>query len=102
MYPVPHRTPDTNPGSNSDTICLERDRGRTLHESDPRDIVSDSDMSSLIPRECRVHVGRSVETDPTRTSSHPDDEALIISQDILKQQMRSTNMCCVMSFQTNK
>jgi hypothetical protein len=28
-------------------------------------------MSSLTPGECRVRVGRSIETDPTRTSSHP-------------------------------
>ena len=49
--PIPglNRTPDRNPGSYSDTICLKYDRGRTFHESDPRYIVSDSDLSPLIP-----------------------------------------------------
>src|SRR5579859_442985 len=44
-----NRTPNRNPGSDSDTISLEHDRDRTLHESDPRYIVSDSGMSSLTP-----------------------------------------------------
>src|SRR5579859_3196635 len=70
-YPGLNRTPDRNPGSGSDTIYLERDRGRTRHESDPRYIVSDSDMSLLILRECRVRVGRSLQSYPIRTSSHP-------------------------------
>src|SRR5579859_6205941 len=48
-YPGLNRTPDRNPGSGSATIYLERDRGRTRHEWDPRYIVSDSDMSLLIP-----------------------------------------------------
>src|SRR5579859_6731406 len=71
-YPGLNWTPDRNPGSDSDTISLERYRDRTLHESDPRYIVSDSGMSSLTPGECRVRVRRSIETDPTRTISHPD------------------------------
>src|SRR5579859_7211145 len=70
-YPGLNRTPDRNPGSDSDTISLERDRDRTLHESNPRYVVSDSGMSSLTPRECRVRVGRNIETDLTCTSSHP-------------------------------
>src|SRR5579859_3925309 len=44
-----NRTPDRIPGLGSDTISLERDRDRTLHQSDPRYIVSDSGMSSLKP-----------------------------------------------------
>jgi len=66
-----NRAPDTNPGSGSGMISLERDRDRTLHEPDPRYIVSDSVMNPLIPVEYRVRVGQSLETDPTRTSSHP-------------------------------
>jgi len=66
-----NRAPDTNPGSGSGMISLERDRDRTLHEPDPRYIVSDSVMNPLIPGEYRVRVGQSLETDPTRTSSHP-------------------------------
>ena len=67
-----NQAPDTNPESGSGMISLERDRDRTLHEPDPRYIVSDSVMSPLIPGEYRVRVGQSLETDPTRTSSHPE------------------------------
>src|SRR5579859_5569533 len=67
-----HRVPDKNPGSDSDTVCLKRDRVRTCHESDPIYIVSCSDTSCWLPEESRDRVGRSLEPDPTRTSSHPD------------------------------
>ena len=70
-YPGLNRTPDRNPGSGSDIIYLECDRGRTRYESDPRYIVSDSVMSSLKPGECCVRVRQTLETDPTHTSSHP-------------------------------
>src|SRR5579859_1197393 len=68
-----HRVPDKNPGSNSDTVCLKRYRVQTCHESDPIYIVSCSDTSCWLPEESRDRVGRSLELDPTRTSSHPDD-----------------------------
>jgi len=66
-----NRTPNRNPRSDSDTIPLERDQDQTLHESDTSYIVSDSGVSSLTPGECCVCVRRSLETDPTCTSSHP-------------------------------
>src|SRR5579859_3546739 len=66
-----HRVPDKNPGSDSDTVCLKRDWVRTCHESDPIYIVSCSDTSCWLPEESRDRVGRSLEPDPTRTSSHP-------------------------------
>src|SRR5579859_7447407 len=81
-YPGFNRTPDRNPGSGSATIYLERDRGRTRHEPDPRYIVSDSDMSLLIPGECRVRVGRSLQPDPIRTSSHPAPRSPIVNRPI--------------------
>src|SRR5579859_3715769 len=66
-----HQVPDKNPGSDSDTVCLKRDRFRTCHESDPIYIVSCSDTSCWLLEESRDRVGRSLEPDPTRTSSHP-------------------------------
>ena len=70
--PGMHRVPDRNPGSDSDIACLKRDRVRTRHESDTIYIVSCSDTSCYLPEESRDRVGRSLEPDPTRTSSHPD------------------------------
>src|SRR5579859_7568112 len=69
--PGMHRVPNKNPGSDWDTVCLKRDRVRTCHESDPIYIVSCSDTSCWLPEESRDRVGRSLEPDPTRTSSHP-------------------------------
>src|SRR5579859_221263 len=64
-----NRTPDRNPGSGSDTISLERDRDRTLHQSDPMYIVSDSGMSTLKPGNVVFVSGEALKpTRPTRVA----------------------------------
>ena len=73
--PGMHWVPDKNPGSDSDTVCLKRDRVQTCHASDPIYIVSCADTSCWLPEESRDRVGRSLEPDPTRTSSYPAPEA---------------------------
>src|SRR5579859_7564652 len=69
--PGMHWVPNKNPGSDSDTVCLKRDRVQTCHASDPIYIVSCADTSCWLPEESRDRVGRSLELDLTRTSSHP-------------------------------